>query len=62
MSYWMGDKPTCTLKESLMKSFEVRRTIAASPQQVWAILTNARALESGGCDVLRLEGQVVPPG
>lgn len=43
-----------------MKSFEVRRTIAASPERVWARLTDARALVTGGLGLLRLDGAIAP--
>ena len=43
-----------------MKMFEVRRAIAASPETVWARLTDARALVSGGLGVKRLDGTIAP--
>lgn len=39
-----------------MKVFEVRRTIAAPPEAVWARLTDAQSLVSGGLGVRKLEG------
>jgi hypothetical protein len=45
-----------------MKSFEVRRSIAAPAERVWACLTDAHALVSGGLGVLRLEGTIGPGG
>lgn len=45
-----------------MKSFEVRRPIAASPRQVWKWLTSAEALVSGGLGVIRLDGTIEPGG
>ncbi len=42
-----------------MKRFEVRRTIAASPDAVWARLTDAQALVTGGLGIERL--QVLAP-
>ena len=41
-----------------MKRFEVRRTIAASPERVWAHLTDAPGLVSGGLGVQRIEGSI----
>ena len=41
-----------------MKHFEVRRLIDASPDRVWAMLTNAEALVSGGLGVTRMEGAI----
>ncbi len=41
-----------------MKSFEVRRSIATSPEAVWAQLTNARALVAGGLGLVRLDGTI----
>ncbi len=43
-----------------MKSYEVRCTIDAPPERVWAHLTDAAALASGGLGVLRLEGTIAP--
>ncbi len=43
-----------------MKRFEVRRTIAAAPERVWAHLTDGPALVSGGLGVERLEGVIAP--
>ena len=40
-----------------MKHFEVRRVIAA-PDRVWATLTNAEALVSGGLGITRLDGSI----
>jgi hypothetical protein len=45
-----------------MKTFEVRRAIAASPETVWAQLTDARALVSGGLGVKRLDGTIASGG
>lgn len=41
-----------------MKSFEVRCMIAASPDRVWACLTDAHALVSGGLGLTRIEGTI----
>ncbi len=43
-----------------MKRFEVRRTIAASPERVWAHLTDGPGLVAGGLGVVRLEGTIAP--
>ena len=43
-----------------MKRFEVRRTIAAPPDAVWAHLTDAQALVTGGLGIERLEGAIAP--
>lgn len=41
-----------------MKVFEVRRTIAAPPEAVWARLTDAEALVAGGLGVRKLQGTI----
>jgi hypothetical protein len=43
-----------------MKVYEVRRTIAAPPERIWATLTDASALVSGGLGVARLDGEIKP--
>lgn len=43
-----------------MKAFEVRRTINASPDAVWACLTDAAALQGGGLGIRKLEGAIAP--
>lgn len=45
-----------------MKIVEVRRQIAAQPAAVWAILTNADRLVSGGLGILRLDGTIATGG
>lgn len=42
-----------------MHAFEVQRQIAASPQAIWAVLTDARQLANGGFGITRLEGDVL---
>jgi hypothetical protein len=46
--------------EGWMKVFEVRRTIAASPEAVWARLTDAQSLVTGGLGMRSLEGSISP--
>ena len=41
-----------------MKVFEVRRTIGAPVDAVWACLTDAAALQNGGLGLRRLEGRI----
>lgn len=41
-----------------MRSYEVRRTIAASPERVWACLTDGPALVAGGLGLLKLDGTI----
>jgi hypothetical protein len=41
-----------------MKTVETRRTIAASPETVWAILTDPARILAGGMGVLRLDGAI----
>lgn len=43
-----------------MKVFEVRRTIAAPPERVWARLIDAPALVAGRLGLTRLEGTIAP--
>jgi hypothetical protein len=43
-----------------MKRFEVRRTIAAPPDRVWAHLTDAPGLVAGGLGIERLDGTIAP--
>jgi len=41
-----------------VKRFEVRRTIAASPERVWTHLTDPRALVAGNLGIARVEGAI----
>lgn len=43
-----------------MPTFEVRATIAAPPERVWACLTDAPALVAGGLGLIRLDGRIAP--
>lgn len=43
-----------------MRSYEVRRTIAAEPAAVWAILTDAGRLVAAGTGIARIEGRIEP--
>ena len=43
-----------------MKSYEASATIAADPDAIWAILTDAPAYPEWGSGVQRLEGQIAP--
>ena len=45
-----------------MHAFEVQRQIAAGPQAIWAVLTDARQLASGAFGITRLEGDIVLGG
>jgi hypothetical protein len=45
-----------------MKSYEVRRHIAAGPAEVWAILTDADRLVAAGTGIARIEGRIEPGG
>ena len=43
-----------------MHTFEVRRIIAASPEAIWAHLTDASTLVAGGLGIRKLEGTIAP--
>lgn len=43
-----------------MKQFDVRRTIAASPERIWELLTDARTLAAGTFGLRRIEGTIAP--
>ena len=45
-----------------MPTTEVRRAIAASPERVWAILTNAPVLAGNGLGITRIDGTIAPGG
>lgn len=45
-----------------MTSFSVEQDIAAAPDRVWAILTDAPRLVGGGLGVTRIEGAIHPGG
>jgi hypothetical protein len=40
-----------------MRFYEIHRTILASPEKIWAILTDANRLQQG-FSILKLEGQI----
>lgn len=43
-----------------MAYFEVEARIGASAERVWAVLTDARRLVSGGLGLTRLDGDIAP--
>ncbi len=43
-----------------MKSYEVRRQIAAEPAVVWAVLTDADRLVAAGTGIERIDGRIAP--
>ena len=43
-----------------MRSYEVRRIIAAEPAAVWAILIDADRLVAAGTGIARIEGRIEP--
>lgn len=42
-----------------MRFYEAKRVIAASPEQIWPILTDARRLEDGTFSIVKIEGDIV---
>ena len=42
--------------------FQTGRDIAASPQAIWDILTDARALQHGDTGIIAIEGEIVEGG
>lgn len=45
-----------------MREFNVERSIAAPPERVWDVLTDARKLGSGAFGITRLDGNIVKGG
>jgi hypothetical protein len=45
-----------------MRSYEVRRHIAAEPAVVWATLTDADRLVAAGTGIQRIDGRIEPGG
>lgn len=43
-----------------MKHYEVRRTLKASPADIWAIITDGEALQKANLGITRFEGSVEP--
>lgn len=43
-----------------MKFYEVRRVFDAPPEQVWAVLTDARRLQDAKLGITRIEGELKP--
>lgn len=43
-----------------MQFYQVTRDIAATPDKVWAILTNAARLQGGGFGIARIDGTIAP--
>ncbi len=41
-----------------MKSFHVSRHISATPERVWAVLTDASSLANGSLGITRIEGDI----
>jgi len=41
-----------------MHAFEVQREIAAGPEAIWAVLTDAQQLANGAFGITRLEGDI----
>lgn len=40
--------------------YEVKREIAASPDVVWSIITDAKRLAEGGLGIIKVEGTIAP--
>lgn len=45
-----------------MKFYEVRRVFDASPERVWAVLTDARGLQEAKLGITRIEGELKAQG
>ncbi len=45
-----------------MRSYEVRRHVAAPPEAVWAVLTDADCLVAAGTGIARIEGRIEEGG
>lgn len=43
-----------------MKSYEAIVTIAATPEQVWALLTDGAGIAQWDSDVVRVQGEIAP--
>ncbi|GAB5449466.1 SRPBCC family protein [Gymnodinialimonas sp.] len=43
-----------------MRYYEARQAIAARPEQIWPILTDAARLQNGGFGITRIKGQIAP--
>lgn len=43
-----------------MKRVEIKIKIAASPDRIWSILTDAAALQNGETGILKIFGQIAP--
>ncbi len=41
-----------------MHAYDVRRSIAAEPAAVWAILTDAAVLQDGGFGIVKIDGRI----
>ncbi|WP_224816262.1 SRPBCC domain-containing protein [Hasllibacter sp. MH4015] len=41
-----------------MRFYEAKRVIAASPERIWPILTDARRLQDGTFGITKIEGQI----
>lgn len=45
-----------------MLKTETQRLIAAPPERIWPVLTNAKTLADGSFGIIRLEGEIEPGG